>query len=157
MTIHEKKCMTPRTLLETLRMKVRRPGCSKGRSRMFLGWSWDNYVSTCKVITSCTKWQKCRVYDSVFTIKYHVHNSTPLIYYFPNTLPPKLFSRSPITWSPTPFSPIVCSATLTPRSIFPSNHSLPDHLLAPTYSVPSLLMEIFLPDCLIALPLIFEK
>ena len=67
------------------------------------------------------------------------------------------FARLPITRSPIPCSSIVRSATLTPRSLFINNHSLPDCLLAPTHPVPSLLLSNLLPDCLIALHLILEK
>ena len=73
----------------------------------------------------------------------------------PRSLAPK-FSRSPITCSPTPCSLIARSATLNPQYLFPSDNLLSYCLLAPTHPVPSLLLPNFLPDRLIALPLIFE-
>ena len=74
----------------------------------------------------------------------------------PRSLAPK-FVRSPITRSPIPCSPIARSATLTPRSLFPPNHLLPDRSLSPNHPVPSILLSNFLHDCFIALPLVFEK
>ena len=72
------------------------------------------------------------------------------------SLAPK-FSHLPITRPPTTFSPIPCSKMITPWFLFLLDNSLPDHLLAPTHSFPSLLISNWLPDRLIALPLFFEK
>ena len=47
--------------------------------------------------------------------------------------------------------------SLANQPLFPTNHSLPNRLLAPTHPVPSLLLSNLLPGFLIALPLIFEK
>ena len=74
----------------------------------------------------------------------------------PRSILPKFYC-SPITFSPIPCSLIARSVTLTPQSLFPPDHSLPNRSLAPNHPVPSLLLSNFLPDRLIALPLIFEK
>ena len=68
------------------------------------------------------------------------------------------FSCSPITHYPIPCSLIAPSAALPPRlRSTPPDHSLPNRSLAPTHPVRSILLSKFLPDRLIALPLIFEK
>ena len=74
----------------------------------------------------------------------------------PRSLSPK-FAHSPITRSPIPCSMITFSATLTTWSLFSPNHLLPNFSLAPTHPVTSLLLSNLLPNCLIALPLFFEK
>ena len=85
-----------------------------------------------------------------------VHFLLYLFSFTPRSLAPKV-SCSPITHSPIACSLISRFATLTPQSIPPPDHSLLDIFLAPTHLFLSLLLSNLLHDCLIALPLIFEK
>ena len=97
---------------------------------------------------TCGRSVKEKYYRSFLTVLF--------ILISPQSRAPK-FACSWITRSPIPCSPITLSATLTPQSLFPPNHLLPNRLLAPTHQLLSLQLSNFLPDRLIALPLIFEK